>query len=117
MEYADPDYADPDYAETEYAESETNDNDQSNTNVNLEVTYGASDLHEVNLATVSDDEFITLREPSDVYMDIYRNAREKAKRMRKAAAEAYLEARQIRTQYLLDEIDSSDDCDDITDLG
>jgi hypothetical protein len=73
------------------------------------------ETHEISLDVVPEGDAMVLREPADVYMEIYRNAREKAKRMRKAAADAYLEARRIRSHYLLDEIDSSDECGDNTD--
>ena len=39
----------------------------------------------------------------------------KAKRMRQAAVEAYLEARQIKSKYLLSDIDSSDEDEDLVD--
>ena len=41
-------------------------------------------------------------------MEIYKTAREKAKHMKQATLEAYLEARNIKTKYMLDEINPSD---------
>ena len=68
------------------------------------------EICEVDVDPAPEGDAMVLRDPEDVYMEIYRTAREKAKRMRKAAADAYLEARRIRSQYLLDDIDSSDEC-------
>ena len=42
-------------------------------------------------------------------MEIYRSAREKAKHMKQATIEAYLEARNIKTKYMLGEMNPSDD--------
>ena len=54
-------------------------------------------------------ESITLKKPNDVYYEIYKAAREKAKHMRKVAIEAYLEAKEIKTKYMLSDIDDSED--------
>ena len=54
-----------------------------------------------------------LKKPNDVYYELYKKAREKAKHCRIAAIEAYLEAKQIKTKYMLfDEDDSDDDLSD-----
>ena len=63
---------------------------------------------EINLEDNISDE-ISLRKPEDVYYEIYKTAREKAKQMKKAALEAYLEAKNIKTKYMLDELNNSDD--------
>jgi hypothetical protein len=68
-------------------------------------------LEEVELTfDVADDE-IRLKDPNEVYMQIYMAARQKAKLARKAAVEAYLEAKSIRNTYLLEELDDSDEED------
>jgi len=54
-------------------------------------------------------ESITLKKPNDVYYEIYKAARVKAKQMRKVAMEAYLEAKEIKTKYMLSDIDDSDE--------
>ena len=71
----------------------------------------AKGLEEVELSfeTVKDE--IKLRDPNDVYMQIYMEARQKAKLAKKAAIEAYLEAKKIKNTYLLEEIDDSDEED------
>ena len=55
-------------------------------------------------------ESITLRNQSEVYYDIYKQAREKAKKARRDALQSYIEAQNIRNTYGLDILcDSSDD--------
>jgi hypothetical protein len=63
------------------------------------------------------NESIILKNPNDVYYELYKKAREKAKQCRIAAIEAYLEAKQIKTKYMLFDEDDSDDIsdDDISD--
>ena len=72
-------------------------------------------VEEVTLDMSMPEESMTLKKPDEVYYEIYRAARDKAKRMRQAAVEAYLEARQIKSKYLLNDIDSSDEDDDLVD--
>ncbi len=43
--------------------------------------------------------FLSLKNPNEIYLGIYKAAKEKAKHMRKAAIEAYLEAKDIKTKY------------------
>ena len=42
-------------------------------------------------------------------MEIYKEAKKKAQEAKKHAIQAYLEAKRIKSLYLLDEIESSDD--------
>ena len=57
----------------------------------------------------NNEEEVLLKKPQEVYYEIYRVAREKAKHMKQAALEAYLDARNIKTKYMLDEINNSED--------
>ena len=52
---------------------------------------------------------INLKKPNEVYLEIYKKAKEKAKEARLEAIKAYLTLKEIKKQYLLDEIDISDD--------
>lgn len=56
-------------------------------------------------------ETITLKKPNQVYYELYKEAREKAKKAKKEAVLAYLEAKNIKKTYMLEDIDSSDDSD------
>ena len=64
-----------------------------------EVVFSAAELRDT----------VSLKDPSEVYMELYIKAREKAKQAKKAAIEAYLEAKNIKQTYLLDELEESDD--------
>lgn len=66
-------------------------------------------IEEIDITVDDNTEVLNLKKPNDVYYDIYRAAREKAKHMRKVAIEAFLEAKDIKTKYMLDGIDDSDE--------
>ena len=54
---------------------------------------------------------ITLKKHKDVLYEMYKVAKHKASEMKRAAMRAYLEAKEIKARYLLDDLDdySSDD--------
>ena len=70
---------------------------------------GSTSLEEIILEPNDLSDSITLKKPNEVYYEIYRTARQKAKHMRQVAVEAYLEAKQIKSQYMLSDIDDSED--------
>jgi hypothetical protein len=67
-------------------------------------------LKEVDLSSTLENnlETITLKKPNQVYYEIYQKAREKAKEAKKKAVLAYLEMKNIKKTYMLDEIDDND---------
>jgi hypothetical protein len=67
-------------------------------------------LKEVDLSSTLENslETITLKKPNQVYYEIYKKAREKAKEAKKSAIIAYLEMKNIKKTYMLDDIDESD---------
>jgi len=67
-------------------------------------------LKEVDLSSTLENnlESITLKKPNQVYYEIYQKAREKAKEAKKSAIVAYLEMKNIKKTYMLDDIDESD---------
>jgi len=67
-------------------------------------------LKEVDLlSNLGDDlETFSLKKPNQVYYEIYQKAREKAKEAKKNAILAYLEMKNIKKTYMLDNIDESD---------
>jgi hypothetical protein len=67
-------------------------------------------LKEVDFASTLENnlETITLKKPNQVYHEIYQKAREKAKEAKKTAILAYLEMKNIKKTYMLDDIDDSD---------
>ncbi len=52
---------------------------------------------------------MNLRDPNEIYLDIYKAAKEKARQAKLVAVKAYLEAKKIKQTYLIDEMDTSDD--------
>jgi hypothetical protein len=65
-----------------------------------------NDLEEIEL-DIPEEEPMKLKNPTEVYLDIYRQAREKAKKAKNEAIKAYLEAKRIKELYMLDVVDSS----------
>lgn len=77
-----------------------------------------NDLEPVEISFNELKDEIKIRKPNEVYYEIYRAAREKAKLAKIAAIEAYLEAKSIKTKYMLDDLDESfeDDSSDFEEL-
>jgi len=88
-------------------------NDTKSTVKPLEViTINTPALEEVSLEYEDITDSISLKKPNEVYYEIYKVAREKAKQLRKVAMEAYLEAKEIKTKYMLSDFDDSDEDSD-----
>lgn len=66
------------------------------------------DLTEIELDLAKTTESITLKKPNQVYFELYKEAREKAKQAKKNAIIAYLEAKNIKKTYMIENIDDSD---------
>jgi hypothetical protein len=66
------------------------------------------ELKEVELSVNDLENTITLKKPNQVYFELYKTAREKAKIAKKAAIVAYLEAKNIKKTYMIENIDTSD---------
>ena len=66
-----------------------------------------------DIENLENDDTISLKKPNEVYFEIWREARLAAKQARKQALQAYLNAKNIKATYMLDEIDddSSDEFD------
>ena len=69
------------------------------------------DLEEINDLDLNIDNLdeISLKNPEDIYIEIYTSARNKAKQMKKAAIDAYFHAKNIKSKYGITENYSSDD--------
>ena len=73
------------------------------------------DLREIDLNVSDLDDSVSLKQPNDIYIEIYKAARDKARHMRDAAIEAFLEAKKIKLKYQLDMGgDSEDENSDIS---
>lgn len=68
------------------------------------------ELREVDpfLLDGNDLDTFTLKKPNEVYFQIYKEAKSKAKQAKKSAILAYLEAKKIKKTYLLDSLNESD---------
>jgi len=76
------------------------------------VSFDFSESCSNNLATLYPP--FHLKEKTEVYYEMYRNARRKAKLAKSLALSSFMEARRIKNLYMLDDIDDSDsDLDDL----
>jgi hypothetical protein len=86
-------------------------------NTSLEKQNKSNELNEITLE-ISDNksEIFKLKKPNDVYIEIYKKTLKKAKEAKNTAIKAYLEAKKIKQEYILDELDSSD-ADDLEEFS
>ena len=85
---------------------------------NEQITIDAIDLDETDdikemtdLSVNDTMDAIQLRKPNQIYFDMYKLAREKAKAAKQSAISAYLEARNIKNTYMLNDSDSDSESD------
>jgi hypothetical protein len=78
--------------------------------LNIEELNEPKELLEVDLDVVlaNNLESITLKKPNQVYFELYKEARNKAKLAKKSAIIAYLEAKNIKKTYMIENINDSD---------
>ena len=69
-----------------------------------------NDLKEISIDLNLENnlETINLKKPNQVYFELYKEARNKAKNAKKNAILAYLEAKNIKKTYLIDNLNDSD---------
>ena len=76
-----------------------------------DIEENPNELKEINSLELSAGdalETIQLKKPNEVYFEIYKAARNKAKAAKKNALLAYLEAKNIKKTYMLDNLNDSD---------
>lgn len=67
---------------------------------------------DLDIEAVPENETIQLKQRNDVYYEMYKQARRKARTAKKMALSSYLEAKRIKNAYMLDDIlDSESDTD------
>jgi hypothetical protein len=78
------------------------------------IQMDSTELCEVdfNLEEMPESDTVLIKQRKDVYYEMYRDARQKAKVARDLALSAYLEAKRIKNTYMLDDIINSSDDDD-----
>lgn len=71
------------------------------------------ELQEINLTLdkITDETPISIKNKNNVYYEMYKEAKRKAKMARNLALSSYLEAKRIKNVYMLDETTDSDDSD------
>ena len=68
-----------------------------------------TEFKEIDEIKVENDlETIILKKPNEVYFELYKEARTKAKQAKRAAIIAYLEAKNIKKTYMFDDLNDSD---------
>jgi hypothetical protein len=93
-------------------------NKQKEENISIEfedlmgdIEENNNDLTEINnndLNLEKNDDIITLKKPNQVYFELYKEARKKAKEAKKNAILAYLEAKNIKKTYMIENMNDSD---------
>ena len=82
---------------------------------NIAEIENTDELHEIhfNLEELPKDEIFQLKQRNEVYYEMYKEAKRKAKVARDLALSAYLEAKRIKNTYMLDEVDSESEDNDL----
>ena len=79
--------------------------------LNEDIEENSDELKEVNnvgLSLENSLETMQLKKPNQVYFELYKEARKKAKEAKRCAILAYLEAKNIKKTYMLDNLNDSD---------
>jgi hypothetical protein len=84
---------------------------ENNAKINsLEELSNVKDLEDISQKIiVNSEQQFTLKKPNEVYYEIYKIAKQKAKQHKKATISAYLEAKKIKNTYLLEDLDNNSD--------
>ena len=104
------------------AQSKTlTDADENNSDINFDIEdlnkeedSNKEDLKEIDFNVSLEEnslETLTLKKPNQVYFELYKEAREKAKLAKKAAIIAYLEAKNIKKTYMIQTIENDNQSD------
>lgn len=88
----------------------TNDLDEPTINIDLENEIIEDSLAEfqLELDNLPETETVQLKPRNDVYYEMYRAAKRKAKMAKNLALKSYLEAKNIKNTYMLDDISDTD---------
>jgi len=79
--------------------------------LNEDIEENSDELKEVNnidLSLENNLETMQLKKPNQVYFELYKEARKKAKDAKRCAILAYLEAKNIKKTYMIENMDDSD---------
>jgi hypothetical protein len=103
-----PNSIDTDTINTNIDINTVSDEPDSSIDNNTNIKNSNDSMEEVvfTLEELPTDEKLTLKKPNEVYYQMYRDARQKAKVAKELALSSYLEAKNIKNTYMLNEIDS-----------
>lgn len=65
----------------------------------IDIDNDYNQIKEIDVNNIGNNKPFNLKKPEDIYQDLYISALEKAKQLKKASIEAYLEARDIKNKY------------------
>ena len=82
-----------------------NQNQNQNLKLNIPEFTDIMELTDADLE-IKNDESMKIKPANDIYYELYRVAKEKARTARKLAFDAYLEVKKIKKTYMLDDSDS-----------
>ena len=84
--------------------------DFTDLNIEEKKNEETKDLTEIDFDELTQNnlETLTLKKPNQVYFELYKEARNKAKMAKKSAIIAYLEAKNIKKTYMLENLNNSD---------
>jgi len=75
------------------------------------------DMTEVDISLDTDDEAIRLKNKNQIYQEIYQKAKDKVKELKNATIVAYMELKNIKSMYMLDDIyDSDSDIEELDEM-
>jgi len=99
--------------EVERENTVTEENEESILENAVKLPLEQNELYEVdfNLDEMPENDIVKIKERDDVYYEMYKEARRKAKLAKDLALSAYLEAKQIKNKYMLDDVSDSDESD------
>jgi len=101
----------PDIKEEDAKDEENITLDLEFEDLNEDIEENSDELKEINkndLSLENNLEAIQLKKPNQVYFELYKEARNKAKEAKRCAILAYLEAKNIKKTYMLDNLNDSD---------
>ena len=103
-----PNSIDTDTINTNIDINTVSDEPDSSIDNNTNIKNSNDSMEEVvfTLEELPTDEKLTLKNPNEVYYQMYRDARQKARVAKELALSSYLEAKNIKNTYMLNEIDS-----------
>jgi hypothetical protein len=96
--------------EEEINKQQTSENTNEDTDIidTVEKNTDNLEIKEVELEMPMEDELFQLKKPDTVYLDIYNKALQKAKEAKIKAIQAYLELKEIKNKYMIQEVDEDD---------